>query len=79
MTSAETDTRETRSGEAKDPVHDHGPDDISQVAEGLELNPKHQHPPNAETRGVWKILRVSTLAAIVAMIVIGVIAFTAFG
>ena len=67
------------SGESRDPVHEHSPDDISHISEGGELNPEHQHPPNAETQGVWKVLRYSTLAAIVAMVVIGVIAFAAFG
>lgn len=64
---------------ARDPVHDHGPDDISKMHEGLELNPRHEHPPNAETKGVWKVLRVSTLSAIAAMVVIGIIAFATFG
>lgn len=77
MPSAGTETKQP-SGKAKDPVHDHDADDISQVADGLELNPKHQHPPNAETQGVWKVLRVSTLAAIVAMVVVGIVAFMAF-
>ena len=66
------------SGKTSDPVHQHGADDISQVSEGGELNPKDHHPSNAETQGVWRVLRYSTLAAIVAMVVIGVIAFSAF-
>lgn len=65
-------------GHAKDPVHKHGPEDLSTVHEGAELNPKHHHPPNAETQGVWKILRYSTVGAIAAMVVIFVIAYLLF-
>lgn len=79
MASAETRTREHETRPSKDPVHHAGPDEISQVKDGLELNPKNQHPPNAETKGVWKILRVSTVAAIAAMVLVGVVAFMAFG
>lgn len=72
--------RETSSGTTTtDPVHQHGPDDISTVMEGIEENPKEHHPPNAETVGAKKILRYSLLAAIVAMVIVGVVAFTAFG
>lgn len=67
------------SGDTPDPVHQHGPDDISRVSEHGELNPGEHHPSNAETQGVWKVLRFSTIAAIVAMVVVGIIAFSAFG
>lgn len=67
------------SGDTPDPVHQHGPDDISRVSEKGKLNPGEHHPSNAETQGVWKVLRVSTLGAIAAMVAVGIIAFTAFG
>ena len=71
--------RETTSGTTTtDPVHQHGPGDVSTVMEGGEENPKDHHPSNAETVGVKRILRYSTLAAIVAMVVVGIIAFSAF-
>lgn len=71
------DRRETSSGTTTtDPVHQHGPDDVSTVMEGIEENPKDQHPPNAETVGVKRVLRYSTLAAVVAMFLVFVIGFT---
>ena len=73
------DSRKTGPGQSADPVHEHGPDDISHVSEGGELNPEDHHPSNAETQGVRHVLHYSTIAAIVALAVIGIIAFTAFG
>ena len=67
------------SGESRDPVHQHGSDDISDVMEGIEENPEDRHPPNAETVGVKRIARYSTLAAIVALAVVGIVAFSVFG
>ncbi len=67
------------SGDTPDPVHQHRDEDISRVSEHGELNPRDEHPSNAENAGVKHILRYSTIAAIVAMVVVGIIAFTAFG
>ena len=77
---APAEERKTASGTTTtDPVHQHGPDDVSKVMEGIEENPEDQHPPNAETVGVKRVLRYSTLAAIVAMFAVGVIAFALWG
>lgn len=73
------DRRDASSAQRKDPVHQHEPDDVSHVMEGIEENPEDRHPPNAETVGVKRILRWSLLAAIIAMFVLGVVAFTLWG
>ena len=72
--------RETSSGTTTtDPVHQHGPGDVSKVMEGIEENPRDEHPPNAETVGMKRVLRYSVLAAVIAMLVVFVIAFAMWG
>lgn len=63
---------------AADPLHDHAEGDLSKIHEGLELNPRHHHPPNAETHGIWKILRYSTVGAIIAMVVVLILGYALF-